>query len=145
MAETRLRAPALGASVAGVPVALGGAGGPPAAVGAPPVAIAAAALPGRVASRAANATVKMMPANLGRAFAVPGTTLPLFRPPAELAVGLALKESRYERFRPIRPRDLQESLRFPRSHPDSPDGIRRVGEQYKHHPARKSVEVRGAG
>ena len=118
LAETRLSVPALGASVAGAPVALGGAGGPPAGVGAPPVAIAAAALPGRIASRAAAATVNAMPAKLGRALELLGTTLPLFRPPAELAVGLALKESRYGRFRPIRPWDLQRSLRFPRSRPD---------------------------
>ena len=39
----KAQVPALGASVDGVPVALGGAGGPPAGVGAPPVAIAAAA------------------------------------------------------------------------------------------------------
>ena len=67
LAETRLRVPALGASVAGAPVALGGAGGPPAAVGAPPVATAATALPGRIAKRAVRATVKMMPTFLGRA------------------------------------------------------------------------------
>jgi hypothetical protein len=35
--------------------------------------------------------------------------------PAELADGLALKESRYGRIRPIRPRDLQRPLRFLRS------------------------------
>ena len=127
LAVTRLRTPALGASVEGVPVALGGAGGPPAAVGAPPVAIAATALAGRIANRAATTTVNAMPVHLGRALDVLGTKLPLFRPPAELAVGLALKESRYGRFRPIRPRDLQRSLRFPRSHLDCPDGIRRIG------------------
>ena len=92
MADIKLRVPALGEPVAGVPVALGGAGGPPAGVGAPPVAIAAVALPGRIASRAATATVNNIPANLGRALDVLGTTFPLFRPPAELAVGLALKE-----------------------------------------------------
>jgi len=35
--------------------------------------------------------------------------------PAELADGLALKESRYGQIRPIRPRDLQGSLWFLRS------------------------------
>jgi large subunit ribosomal protein L13 len=71
-------------------------------------------------------------ANQRLALVLPLATLLLFRSPAELAVGLALKEMRYGPIRPIRPGDLQRSLRFLRSRPAGPVGIRHLlGRQYR--------------
>jgi hypothetical protein len=75
----------------------------------------AAALAARQSSNAIVAIVNEIPANQG--LALLPATCPLFPLPAELAVGLALKEMRYGLFRPIRPWNLQRFLRFLRSHP----------------------------
>jgi large subunit ribosomal protein L13 len=82
--------PALGAA-SGAPPRLGGGGGLPAGVGAPPVeAETIAAGPARIA---VNAKIDADTASQALR-----TTCPLFRSPAELAVGLALKEMRYGSF-----------------------------------------------
>ena len=93
-AETRLSVPALGASAAGAPVAARRGRGLPAGVGAPPVVAAAARGEAGAAATAMRLSISI-PAKPGRAPVLLRTTCPLFRSPAELAVGLALKEMRY--------------------------------------------------
>ena len=95
------------------------------------VALAAEATPARARRiKAASTAVNLV---AGRR---PGRGLlancSLFRWPAELAVGLALKELRYGRVRPIRPRDLQRSLRFLRSRPASGRDSALLARQYNH-------------
>jgi hypothetical protein len=92
LAETRLSVPALGVG-SGVPLTLGGGGALPAGVGAPPVSARTGVA--KQARKIASATIDIEPPSQGLAPALPPTTYPLFRSPAELAVGLALKEMRY--------------------------------------------------
>src|SRR4051794_34195209 len=72
---------------------------------------------------------------------------PLSRSPAELADGLALKESRYGTVRPIRPRDLLAST-VPPLPPGCPNGIRHLlARQYRpqarYYPPAASASPRG--
>jgi large subunit ribosomal protein L13 len=76
-----------------VPLLLGGGGALPIGVGAPPVSAAAGAA--EQARRTASAIIDINPPSQGLAPALLRATCPLFRSPAELAVGLALKEMRY--------------------------------------------------
>ena len=117
-----VRVPALGASAAGAPAGAGGRGGLPAGVGAPPVSAAAGV--GKACEEHRRQGANPIPAGRCPAPVLLRATCPLFRSPAELAVGLALKEMRYGPVRPIRPWDLQGSLRFLRSRPVGPGGIR---------------------
>jgi hypothetical protein len=74
-------------------------------------------------SDAMVAIMQILPAKLGREISLSRNASPLFRSPAELAVGLALKEMRYGSIRPIRPGDLLRSLRFLRSRPVARTGF----------------------
>ncbi len=122
LAKATLTDPLLGKPFTGAPTGLGFDGVLP-GDGAPPV-VAEATPP--VESRvAANATTSFA-TNPCRNLELPATG-PLFPSPAELAVGLALKEMRYGPIRPIRPGDLRRSLRFLRSRPDDRTGLGVVG------------------
>jgi large subunit ribosomal protein L13 len=92
LAEIRLNVPAVGAG-SGVPLLLGGGGALSLGVGAPPVAATAGAA--QQARKTASAIIDIDSPSQGLAPALLRATRPLFRSPAELAVGLALKEMRY--------------------------------------------------
>jgi len=76
-----------------VPLRLGGGGALPIGVGAPPVSAEAGAT--TQAKKTASAIIDIDPPSQGLAPSPLRATCPLFRSPAELAVGLALKEMRY--------------------------------------------------
>ena len=98
MAKATLTDPPLGKPLTGAPTGLGAEGVLP-GDGAPPV-VAEATPPvvRRIAATAAISFATVPHRNLE----LPATG-PLFPSPAELAVGLALKEMRYGPIRPIRP------------------------------------------
>ena len=77
----------------------------------------------REPSSATMANMQIFAASPSLAIPLLRTASPLFRSPTELAVGLALKEMRYGRFRPIRPGDLHRSLRFLRPRSDARTGF----------------------
>ena len=95
LADRRLIAPALGASLAGVPVGLPAGAGAAVVLAAPPVVATALAAKQSDSSNAAEIVTKT-PAHQGRGLLL--ATCPLFPSPTELAVGLALKEMRYDLF-----------------------------------------------
>ena len=127
---TRVIVPALGAAAGvpeGLPLALGEALGVPA----PPVVAAALSL--RQASSAIAAARHIWPATRGRTNPLLFKPLsPLFPSPAELADGLALKESRYGRFSSDSPLRPARSLRFLRSRTMARTGFGYLlGRQYR--------------
>ena len=110
------------ARVAGVPVGLPAAAGCRPGWAAPPRRRGGARGKAASAARPARNMHDLPPTRPG--VRLLRTACPLFRSPAELAVGLALKEMRYGRFRPIRPWRPATVPAVPPLPSGCPDGIR---------------------